>query len=44
MTNIWLSMWSNDKPGPNGTVDSSLRDIRLEVYGGLGVIQGKLRF
>ncbi|KAK2169807.1 hypothetical protein NP493_1174g00004 [Ridgeia piscesae] len=39
MTNIWLSMWSNDKPGPNGTVDSSLRDIRLEVYGGLGVIQ-----
>ena len=43
-TNIWLSMWSNDKPGPNGTVDTSLRDLRLEVYAGLGVIQGKLRF
>ncbi|KAK2189921.1 hypothetical protein NP493_93g00019 [Ridgeia piscesae] len=38
-TNIWLSMWSNDKPGPNGTVDSSLRDLRLGVYGGLGVLQ-----
>ena len=33
-------MWSNDKPGPNGTVDSSLRDLRLGVYGGLGVLQG----
>ncbi|KAI0215965.1 Multidrug resistance-associated protein 1 [Lamellibrachia satsuma] len=38
-TNIWLSMWSNDKPGPNGTVDTNLRDLRLGVYGGLGALQ-----
>ena len=41
VTNIWLSMWSNDVPTGNVTVDNNLSDLRLGVYGGLGVIQGK---
>ncbi|ELT99905.1 hypothetical protein CAPTEDRAFT_158862 [Capitella teleta] len=38
-SNIWLSMWSNDPPSANGTQDTQLRDLRLGVYGGLGLIQ-----
>ena len=40
-TNIWLSMWSNDKPGPNGTVEINLRELRLGVYGWLDALHGK---
>jgi multidrug resistance-associated protein (MRP) len=39
-TNIWLSIWSSDGPIENGTTqDTSLRDLRLGVYGGLGIGQ-----
>ena len=39
-TNIWLSWWSTDPPPVNGTQDTELRDLRLGVYGGLGLVQG----
>ena len=38
-TNIWLSVWSND-PIVNGTQNRALTDLRLGVYGGLGLGQG----
>ncbi|XP_066291265.1 multidrug resistance-associated protein 1-like isoform X1 [Branchiostoma lanceolatum] len=38
-SNIWLSEWSNDQP-INGTQDAGLRDLRLGVYGALGIAQG----
>ncbi|XP_066291271.1 multidrug resistance-associated protein 1-like isoform X7 [Branchiostoma lanceolatum] len=40
-SNIWLSEWSNDQP-INGTQDAGLRDLRLGVYGALGIAQGLL--
>nr|XP_022316598.1 multidrug resistance-associated protein 1-like [Crassostrea virginica] len=47
-TNVWLSEWSNDRPiirnGTNGTlvkeVDISKRNMRLWMYGVLGLLQG----
>jgi len=39
--NFWLSDWSNDKP-INGTFDPQTRDMRLGVYGALGMSQGKI--
>ncbi|XP_067133640.1 multidrug resistance-associated protein 1-like [Centruroides vittatus] len=36
-SNIWLSVWSNDKPTVNGTQDIKLRDLRLGVYGAFGI-------
>jgi hypothetical protein len=39
--NFWLSEWSNDA-GLNGTIDRSQRDLRLGVYGALGLAQGEL--
>lgn len=36
-SSVWLSIWSNDKPGEDGTLDTALRDLRLGVYGGLGI-------
>lgn len=38
LTSIWLSLWSEDRP-VNGTMDRDLIDLRLGVYGGLGVAQ-----
>ncbi|XP_078692715.1 multidrug resistance-associated protein 1-like isoform X6 [Branchiostoma floridae x Branchiostoma belcheri] len=38
-SNIWLSEWSNDQP-INGTQDTAKRDLRLGVYGALGIAQG----
>ena len=38
--NLWLSDWSDDI-AVNGTVDESQRDMRLGVYGALGLAQGK---
>lgn len=35
-SNLWLSAWSNDSLDPHKALDSSLRDQRLGVYGGLG--------
>lgn len=48
-SNIWLSEWSNDASKyrrVNGTleVDEDQRDLRLGVYGLLGVAQGKWAF
>lgn len=40
-SNFWLSEWSNDRP-INGTFDTSLRDLRLGIYGALGFGQGKV--
>lgn len=47
-SNIWLSEWSSDLPiyrnGTNGTifkeVDIPKRNMRLLVYGALGLLQG----
>ena len=36
--NFWLSAWSND--ADNATVSMAQRDMRLGVYGGLGLAQG----
>ena len=48
-SNIWLSEWSNDANKMNKTngtynVDTAKRDMRLGIYGLLGVIQGKKAF
>ena len=41
-TNIWLSWWSNDQIPMNSTVpDRDLLNLRLGVYGALGVAQSK---
>ena len=37
---IWLSEWSNDQP-VNGTQDIGLRNLRLGVYGGIGLLFGE---
>ncbi|XP_055876897.1 multidrug resistance-associated protein 1-like isoform X3 [Biomphalaria glabrata] len=39
-SNIWLSEWSNDARNPNISSDTANRDMRLGVYGALGIIQG----
>ncbi|KAG0440557.1 hypothetical protein HPB47_016252, partial [Ixodes persulcatus] len=39
-SNLWLTAWSNDPPLPDGTQDLGKRDLRLGVYGGLGLGQG----
>jgi len=36
--NFWLSAWSND--ADNATVSMEQRDMRLGVYGALGLAQG----
>jgi len=38
--NFWLSAWSND--AENATVSMAQRDMRLGVYGALGLAQGLL--
>ncbi|XP_076459189.1 multidrug resistance-associated protein 1-like [Babylonia areolata] len=43
-SNIWLSDWSDDSRSPNATHDSAQRDMRLGVYGALGVLQGLFVF
>ena len=40
--NIWLSVWSNDA-AINGTQNKPLSDLRLGVYGGIGVVQGRIK-
>ena len=40
--NFWLSEWADDPPPINGTVDTKQRDLRLGVYGALGLSQGKV--
>ncbi|XP_012937343.1 multidrug resistance-associated protein 1 isoform X1 [Aplysia californica] len=39
-SNIWLSQWSNDARNPNITKDEDNRNMRLGVYGALGLVQG----
>jgi hypothetical protein len=40
-TNVWLSIWSTDPPPFNTSLqDTGLRDLRLGIYGGLGIVQG----
>ncbi|GAB6030102.1 Multidrug resistance-associated protein 1 [Chamberlinius hualienensis] len=36
-SNMWLSIWSNDKLLPDGTQDIPLRNLRLGVYAALGL-------
>ena len=38
--NFWLSAWSND--AANATVSLEQRDMRLGVYGALGLAQGSV--
>lgn len=38
-TSIWLSLWSNDAEEPSKAHDTTLRDIRLGVYGVLGGVE-----
>ena len=41
-SNVWLSEWSNDADNAiNGTIDEKQRDMRLGVYGALGLTQGE---
>ncbi|XP_050048216.1 multidrug resistance-associated protein 1 [Dermacentor andersoni] len=39
-SNVWLTAWSNDPPMPDGSQDLAKRDLRLGVYGALGLAQG----
>ncbi|XP_076072760.1 multidrug resistance-associated protein 1-like isoform X1 [Mytilus galloprovincialis] len=40
-SNIWLAEWSNDNSTVvNGTYDTDQRDLRLGIYGLIGIIQG----
>ncbi|KAK8776949.1 hypothetical protein V5799_029711 [Amblyomma americanum] len=39
-SNLWLTAWSNDPALPDGSQDIAKRDLRLGVYGALGVGQG----
>jgi ATP-binding cassette subfamily C (CFTR/MRP) protein 1 len=42
-SNVWLSLWSNDKGTVvNQTTDTYKRDMYLGVYGALGLGQGTL--
>ncbi|CAN7994936.1 unnamed protein product, partial [Ixodes hexagonus] len=39
-SNLWLTAWSNDPAMPDGSQDIGKRDLRLGVYGALGLGQG----
>ncbi|KAG8186392.1 hypothetical protein JTE90_004185 [Oedothorax gibbosus] len=39
-SNVWLSQWSSDGSLPDGSQDISLRNLRMGVYGLLGLGQG----
>ncbi len=36
---LWLGEWSNDALDPKKVNDTSLRDMRLEVYAGVGTVE-----
>ena len=36
---LWLSEWSNDSLDPKNKNDTALRDIRLGVYAGIGIVE-----
>jgi len=36
---LWLSVWSNDSLDPTKRNDTALRDLRLVVYAGLGLVE-----
>ncbi|GFR18764.1 multidrug resistance-associated protein 1, partial [Trichonephila clavata] len=38
-SNVWLSKWSSDPPLPDGTQDIPLRNLRMGVYGLIGLAQ-----
>lgn len=40
-SSLWLSIWSNDKPNPDGSQNIPMRNLRLGVYGALGLSFGK---
>lgn len=40
-SNVWLSEWSDDMNEVNTTLDTNQRDLRLGVYGALGLAQGE---
>ncbi|KFM60296.1 Canalicular multispecific organic anion transporter 1, partial [Stegodyphus mimosarum] len=39
-SNVWLSFWSNDQLLANGSQDTKLRNLRIGVYGALGLSGG----
>lgn len=38
-TNVWLSLWSNDAEDPTKINNTKLRNLRLSVYAGLGLME-----
>ena len=48
LSNVWLSVWTEDPLLNNNTMANTSqyankRDLYLGVYGGLGVVQGKVK-
>lgn len=41
-SSLWLSEWTNDAQKPNLNNSTTQRDMRIGVYGALGVGQGML--
>ncbi|CAL1286915.1 unnamed protein product [Larinioides sclopetarius] len=39
-SSVWLSQWSSDAPLPDGSQDVPLRNMRMGIYGLLGLGQG----
>ncbi|XP_035215523.1 multidrug resistance-associated protein 1-like isoform X2 [Stegodyphus dumicola] len=39
-SNVWLSLWSNDQLLADGSQDTQLRNLRIGVYGALGLAGG----
>lgn len=39
LAGLWLSEWANDSLEPNNLYDTDLRDLRLGVYAGLGILE-----
>ncbi|CAL1297856.1 unnamed protein product [Larinioides sclopetarius] len=39
-SNVWLSQWSSDEPLPDGSQNVPLRNMRMGIYGLLGLGQG----
>ena len=44
LNGLWLSEWSNDSLDVNKTNDKNLRDLRLGVYAGIGILESIFSF
>jgi len=43
-SSLWLTQWSNDAVYPDRANDTDLRNLRLGVYGGLGILEATFLF